>query len=123
MVAYNFKSQFAEAVESGQKRQTIRANGKRKHAHPGDALQLYTGQRTKACRKLVDTTCVSSEPITIDSKDDGYGLSIMIGEKGPLDDHQIDSLAKADGFENEAAMHLFFGATHGLPFKGTLIRW
>lgn len=52
MPAYNFRKQFAPLVESGQKRQTIRTIGKRRHARAGEPLQLYTGQRTKACRKL-----------------------------------------------------------------------
>ena len=65
MPAYNFQKQFAPLVESGQKRQTIRAIGKRRHARPGESLQLYTGQRTKACRKLIspDPECVSVQAV------------------------------------------------------------
>lgn len=62
MPAYNFQKQFAPLVESGQKRQTIRAIGKRRHARPGESLQLYTGQRTKACRKLISPDPVASMP-------------------------------------------------------------
>lgn len=51
MVAFNFMPQFAPLVASGTKTQTIRQTAR---AKPGDRLQLYTGQRTKACRKLVD---------------------------------------------------------------------
>jgi hypothetical protein len=54
MPAYNFQKQFAPLVQSGEKRQTIRTLGKRSHAQPGNKLQLYTGMRTKQCRKLVD---------------------------------------------------------------------
>jgi hypothetical protein len=54
MVEINFSEQFAERVKSGDKRQTIRRS---KKCGPGDTLQLYTGQRTKACRKLRDAVC------------------------------------------------------------------
>ena len=55
MVAINFSAQFADAVASGQKTQTIRRSAR---AAAGQVLQLYTGQRTKACRKLADAICV-----------------------------------------------------------------
>ena len=51
MVAFSFKAQFADLVASGKKTQTIRQTAR---AKPGDRLQLYTGMRTKKCRKLVD---------------------------------------------------------------------
>lgn len=49
MPSFNFQASFAAAVESGQKTQTIR---KTCRAKVGDAAYLYTGQRTKQCRKL-----------------------------------------------------------------------
>ena len=36
MVAYNFKPEFRDAVETGRKRMTIRPVGKRRHPGPGD---------------------------------------------------------------------------------------
>ena len=45
MVAYNSQAQFAPDVESGKKRQTIRAEGKRPHARPGDVLQRSCARR------------------------------------------------------------------------------
>ena len=69
MVAFNFKAQFADAVERGVKRQTIRAIRKDGRVpHIGSALQLYTGMRTKNCRKLKDAVCTNVWPITIASK-------------------------------------------------------
>ena len=60
MVAYNFKLQFASAVVSGEKPQTIRALRKERplagisksarHAQASEALQLYTGMRTATCK-------------------------------------------------------------------------
>lgn len=68
MVAYNFAAQFAEAVETRKKRQTIRAPRKdNRHAKVGDKLQLYTGMRTTNCRKLVnpDPRCTASHKIAL----------------------------------------------------------
>lgn len=118
MVAYNFKSQFAEAVEDGKKRQTIRANGKRHHAKPGQRLQLYTGMRTKGCRKLLDTECKKSLPVTI--KESEWGDAVVF-----LNGVHVNALriAEADGFKSIKSMLDFFRETHGLPFEGTLIMW
>ena len=115
MVAYNFKKQFAEDVESGRKRQTIRAGEPR--CKPGDALQLYTGQRTKACRKLRDATCARVRAVTIEQcgtvKVDGL----------PARGSMVDELARADGFENGHDLRLWFFNTHGSPFNGHIVNW
>lgn len=91
------------------------AIGKRRHARPGDALQLYTGMRTKACRKLRDAKCTLAIAITISS--DG----VKIGSRNsPL---LSKSIAKKDGFKDFAEMAAWFDKTHGLPFSGVLISW
>jgi len=64
MPAYNFKSQFAQPIESGRKRQTIRPRRKRP-TRPGDKLYLYMGMRTKACRKLAEVICTRVTPVDI----------------------------------------------------------
>ena len=52
MVAYSLKPRFIPPILSGAKRQTIRAISRRRHAIPGETLQLYTGMRTKQCRLI-----------------------------------------------------------------------
>ena len=53
MPALNFRAEFADAVERGEKCQTIRAYRKDgRNPKPGDTLHLYTGMRTRACRRL-----------------------------------------------------------------------
>jgi hypothetical protein len=118
MVAYSFKAQFADAVAAGTKHQTIRANGKRRHARPGDKLQLYTGMRTKACRKLRDAVCHDACPILIerDKVFTFHPQEIFLGD-------DLERLAKADGFKTWTEMRDFFETNHGLPFSGTMIRW
>lgn len=124
MVAYNFKSQFASLVESGAKRQTIRALGKRRHAKPGELLQLYTGQRTRYCRKLLDATCGDVTPILMNITPEN-GLTVFLGG---IDCEIFDliALAKADGFGQGEADPLdefirFF--EDRMPFEGVLIEW
>lgn len=114
MVAYNFQSQFADAVERGEKRRTIRAEGKRRHAKKGDLLQLYTGMRTKGCRKLGEAICSVSTYCAI--REDG----ITLGNYPRVD---IDDFARGDGFRDFEHMKDWFRETHGIPFIGRLIEW
>ena len=116
MVAYNFQARFADAVASGAKRQTIRAPRKSGHAIVGQAVQLYTGLRTKGTRKLrdPDPLCVTSTYCAI--REDG----VTLGNHPKVD---LDEFARRDGFENFEAMKAWFRETHGLPFIGQLIMW
>lgn len=115
MVAYNFQKQFAASVATGQKRQTIRAERKR-HARVGEPVQLYTGMRTKVCRKLVDP-----DPICTDRRTVAITEGAAHIDNRPL--HAPDAFAQADGFNTFAEMRDWFKATHGLPFIGQLICW
>lgn len=114
MVAYNFQAQFAPDVESGKKRQTIRAEGKRRHAKPGETLQLYTGMRQKTCRLLRKATCSISTYCAI--REDGVTT-------GTLDPTDLNEFARDDGFRDFEHMKQWFRDTHGLPFTGRLICW
>lgn len=120
MVAYNFQSWLAPKVESGEKRQTIRTQGKRCHARKGDALQLYTGMRTKACRKLLahDPVCTFSGEVFITV---GFGSPrvLIVGEPAP----SPEAFAMADGFNSFDDMLQWFFKMHGVPFAGVLIKW
>lgn len=71
MVAYSFRQRFVAPIQVGlgtiehipgteyaPKRQTIRANRKR-HARPGEELQLYCGMRTKGCFLIGRARCTS----------------------------------------------------------------
>lgn len=120
MPAYNFQKQFAPLVESGEKRQTIRVFGKRRHARPGESLQLYTGMRTKACRKLVDPdpVCTFAAVVYI-CRGIGYPAVLIAGHETP----DPDAFARADGFDDFCAMLDWFGKWDGLPFDGVLIKW
>ena len=129
MVAYSFKSQFTSAIGLGTKTQTVRAVRKR-HARPGEIMQLYRGQRTKYCLKLADVMCTGVCPI-----------SVMVSKKNPelidwieidgnlLSDFDVEAFAKADGFYPNGQtsrfwMGRFWLLSHGEGvFEGVLISW
>lgn len=127
MPALNFQKQFAPLVESGEKRQTIRAYRKDgRDPKPGDTLYLYTGMRTKACRKLGEVECKSASEVMVfrrgavmKNPDDESDRIIRNDENFDA----ADAFAEEDGFGSMAEMAAWFEKTHGLPFEGLLIRW
>jgi hypothetical protein len=131
MVAYSFKARFAEPIIAGTKCQTIRAPRKR-HARPGEALQLYTGMRTKQCRKLldVDPICTFVTPVQLCFDRTGHFLkSTIVWYEIPVRGiEQQNKFAQADGFTTVHEMAEFWFATHArgtkrIEFDGILIQW
>lgn len=116
MVAYNFQARFADAVASGAKKQTIRAPRKNGHAKVGDPIQLYTGLRTSATRKLRDPDPICTKSTYCAIREDGVTT-------GTLPSTDLNEFAQRDGFADFAAMKEWFRQTHGLPFFGQLIMW
>lgn len=114
MTALGFKARFAGPVERREKRQSIRRKNRFTVGRP---IQLYTGMRTKACRKLVaeDPICLSVEPVYIDL------LGVLVGNM-ILADHEETTMAAADGFASVADFKAFF-VVDGQPFHGFLIKW
>jgi hypothetical protein len=140
MVAYSFKKQFIDPILVGlgvqvhhepggahvyhPKRQTIRAIGKRRHARPGETIQLYTAMRTKQCRKLGEARCVSVEPISVWIEP---GRVAVEGHEA-IDGIGLDDFARLDGFASWSDMATFWMNEHGQivragPFVGVLIKW
>jgi hypothetical protein len=123
--ALSFNARFADLVESGQKTQTIRAPRKRPIIC-SDRLYLYTGMRTKGCRKLGEGLVERVELIRLDRRGCSAGEEHphpMRGAGIHLSWHAVDRLALADGFTGSRDMLDWFEKTHGLPFTGSLIRW
>lgn len=118
MVAYNFKKEFVSKIESGEKTQTIRRYGKRKHAEPGGTIQLYTAMRTKSCRKIrQDAICSHRMSISID-------VDELIIDGKLYTPANREQFARNDGFRDYAEMCLFFeNQIQELPFFGALIMW
>lgn len=122
MVAYSFQEQFVGPIRARTKRQTIRGPRKR-HARPGEEMQICRGLRTKHCFLIGLATCELVEPVRLDVE---RGL-IKIGEStfGPMPDDAREIQARCDGFANWEEMQAFWRKHHPTTpvFTGVLIRW
>ncbi len=120
MVAYSFRPRFAALIESAAKTQTIRGP-RRRHALPGERLQLYTGMRTRHCRKLLpDQVCASVDPILL-WPENGRWFAFL-GRADPI--AVDDAFAQRDGFTDAADFASWWSQAHGVRrFSGVLIRW
>ena len=133
MVAYSFKKRFGPPILAGTKAQTIRAEraGKCRHARPGEQVQLYTGMRTKHCRRLAEAVCLEVAPIRIELPRARRAPEVMIfTPEGVLARHiltarALANFARADGFVDFDEMVNFWRTEHPAldTFNGTLIRW
>lgn len=139
MVAYSFQPQFVHAIRCGlsplglggpmsvsgvrMKRQTIRAIGAKRHAMPGDALQLYCQQRGPSGFKIGDAQCTRVRPIRLRfGKTDTVTLDVasLMG-KAP----SLDGFARLDGFHSWEELRRFWAKHHPgvTDFRGLLIEW
>ncbi len=114
MVAFNFKQDFAGKVLSGEKTSTIR---KTKRCKVGDKMQLYTGQRTKECKKLADAICVATARFFINEQI----LWRIENCEGAFCNER--ALHEKEGFKNIKEMMMFFVNQYGLPFEGYIHEW
>ena len=121
MSALSFKKQFAQEVASGRKCQTIRALRNRP-IKQGEKLYLYTGMRTKGCRKLKETVCKRVRHVRIFEGMDPNTYVISVDGK-LASDIECVRLAVADGFVSVNGLIDFFREQHGLPFEGHVINW
>lgn len=97
---YNFMAQFAPAVESGGKRQTVRRERKDGRVPKvGDTVKLYQGLRTRNARLLRPPTAITLvESIVITPAD----RTIVI-DGLPLDEQEMCEFAMRDGFRDGPA--------------------
>lgn len=116
MPAINFLARYADAVAGGAKRQTVRRQRKRPIA-PGDALYLYTGMRTKACRRLLVTQCRMTRELRVTEN----GTLKLDGQA--LYAGAIDQFARNDGLRDWNELRAFIERRYGLPFDGVVIYW
>jgi hypothetical protein len=125
MVAYSFNRRFVDAILlglepgpwlPGMKRQTIRGPRNR-HARPGEAIQLYTGQRTRCCRKLGVARCMRVRPIVLQFS--RFHLYVAIAGRY-LERFELESFVRLDGFASRADM-LTFWRSQREPKRGEIL--
>jgi hypothetical protein len=131
VTAFSFDPRFIAAIQSGQKRQTIRPP-RRYRPRLGGQLQLYTGLRTKLAGRIGTATCIGAREIRIDF-DYGYvdvkeGPVGLEGETHGFTLHFariLDIFARADGFDDWQAFRDFFTARYpaNATFEGHLYEW
>jgi hypothetical protein len=132
MAALNFKGMFVDPIEDGSKKQTIRAF--RKYPiEPGERLFLYTGMRTKNCKKIGEAICSEIWLITIKGDTQfSFGPLDKIILMSPDENirwefnttRQLNAFAKKDGFTGWVDMKEWWSGVYGLvAFQGVLIKW
>jgi hypothetical protein len=120
MVAYNFQQRFAEKIVAGTKTQTMR-NPRKRHARPGDTLQLFTGLRTFRCRLIGTAVCTRVSPVVLDFIE---GEAVIGGSRFDTTD-ALDNFARTDGFADWSDLCGWFEGAYGAVAKwsGLLIEW
>ena len=128
MPALNFKPEFIDKILTEEKSQTIRPTRK----HPikvGDRLYLYTGQRTKQCRKIGEAVCSKVSPIAISTCSFEREYRVILDGR-EMTQREIREISSADGFEDIKDFLSFFfehkrSETDGVitGFTGQLIKW
>ena len=128
MVAYSFKARFAPKILDGSKDQTIRLPRANGHAEPGSALQLYVGMRTRQCRLIARTTCLSLHRCRLVF----WPVIEIEVDREKLRGDELDEFARRDGFSDLKDMAQFWSSTHDLHgsskarahvFEGVIVRW
>jgi hypothetical protein len=138
MVAYSFKARFAEPILAGTKLHTVRAPRKR-HARPGEGLQLYTGMRTRQCKLIARKTCAAVLAVIICPQDDwvavqdlypwpGIAPEWALPTRRKLTYVDVQDFARRDGFKDWEEMRAFWREEHPetrdqSTFEGVLIGW
>ena len=116
-------SVFIDKILAGEKQQTIRrASPKWKNVKAGDKLTLYTGLRTKACRKLGEAVVESVGKVVFYRA----GLIAVVTRYGEnwLTEDEVDELVRRDGFGDVHDFWHFFDAHYPeRPIEMLVIRW
>lgn len=98
MVAYSFQDRFLPAIRSREKQQTIRLPRKR-HAMPGEALQMFNGPRMRPTR-VGAASCLNARQVRLDFD----RREVVIDEAIVIcTTAELDAFAIRDGF-NPAAL-------------------
>lgn len=139
MVAYSFQRQFVLPIrlglvsgppQPGAKRHTIRADGLKRHARPGEEVQLYTAQRTKQCELIGRARCTDAQPIEIHFRKNHWGSLDWVrigGRKGKKIDglDGLHNFSRSDGFVAWDSLRRFWRENHPKvdDFLGRIIFW
>jgi hypothetical protein len=125
---YSFRKEFAPAILSGAKSQTIRQvrkDGRR--PRPGDLIRFFTGMRTAYCRKLGSSIVTDCFTVYMDLEDLSARVIVLGGAR--LNFTDMEAFARLDGFDSAFAMLGWFqdayrqSDTPVTGFNGFCVRW
>lgn len=128
MALLGYQKWKADKVESGECRQTIRAE-RRHTVKVGEVLHHYCGLRQAGCRKLrahlVDR-CTETFPISLSFT--GRGEPVWLIRGCVAMKPELEEIARRDGFECVLEMSQWFFHNHiakseSRVFVGNVIRW
>ena len=125
MPSLSFQKEFAAPIIDKRKRHTIRGVSFKPRARrfvAGDRLYMFTGMRTKHCRRIGEAGCTDVLPIALDLSAGRVNIS---GRPLILRAYALDLFAVSDGFEDWAALKDFWWRTHQVDQKwsGVIIEW
>jgi hypothetical protein len=132
MVAYNFQRRFVAPIVAGDKTHTLRGP-RRRHVRVGEAMQLYSGMRTKNCELIADALCnrflgiflkfsECREFALFDVTEQESGHFVRTGALRPIEDPE--TFARSDGFAGLEAMAAFWRDVHCVTsWNGFLVGW
>lgn len=113
MPAFGFMPEFVPLILAGTKIQTVRRT---RRCVPGMTMQMFTGMRTKACRRFAEMRCALVDQVRIEP----HGLTF--GDKSAHPDD--DGFARLDGFRDYADMLAWFQRhNREVAFIGHVHRW
>ena len=124
MPALSFQPRFVRPILDGAKDQTIRPPRK-VPIRPGQTLHLFTGMRTKRCRRIATVPCARVGAVLIDFTVGCVAVKFDNGSRfyGCLE--SLNTFAQADGFASWGEMRAFWREHHpGVDvFVGDIIAW
>lgn len=134
-MAISFEERFAPLIESGAKKQTIRADKSGRY-RIGQRLDLFTGLRTKKCRRLCNggktAAIVATADVVLTEGKIEVSRRKCLNGFDVLDDENLcaDAIARADGFGGYEEMWNWFVNKYKITskykpdvFHGKVISW
>lgn len=104
-----FKPEFVKKILSGEKRSTIR----NKRFKMGDVLYMFTGLRTRNCKRFGTATVEKTSDVSIFPDEQ----EIYVKGEGMLSLEEIVELGETDGFDTTLEFFNFFKDTYPDEYK------
>lgn len=133
MALLGYKKQFVKPIKLGLKEWTIR-NDRKNPIAVGERLYMYTGLRTRNCKKIGEAICTWTSRIEL--REDlvlihsfGSAVCPTFAAFGDIENHPhcintLNHFAKSDGFKDWEDLKNFWYKNHGtdcFPYTGTII--